>query len=416
MKFYKLISKKQAWASLLLIAAVSFTIFSCSDDDTTVIATEGVEAESAWVASFVQESPSGDIPYITVFETAPAEVTVTNSVELGANTRVDFYGSNVYTMDENAKTITKWDVNKSTLELEPESILSYASTGMAGEYLPFVFLSDDQAFIINVNEGIILDWNPASMEISEVIDVQPNPLNSIDPEADSGTWKAYVVNNKIIIPIEYSKRSCCEFINPEGATIGIYDPINKAIEYKYDNRLLSGKADFKEDTEGNYYHTPLVYNYWASEYFNDNSLPRHTVLKIGSDGNYDSTSGIVLDDLLPLKVTREAVYVSGDNLILAYFNNDWEVPAWDDRYSVFSHVPEMVSINMNTLEVQPFTAFEGYTSVNQAGVIDGIIYLWGFQSQSGVDNTKILREDSFGNYTEITSLKNGWFSSFGKLW
>ncbi|MEM9681559.1 MAG: hypothetical protein AAF901_14650, partial [Bacteroidota bacterium] len=64
-----------------------------------------------------------------------------------------------------------------------------------------------------------------------------------------------------------------------------------------------------------------------------------------------------------------------------------------------------MSINLNTLEVEPFTAFDKYNSVNQHKIVDGSVYLWAFNQESdGTDNTTILRKESFGDYTEITKV------------
>lgn len=410
-------TKRGTWMTMTLIGAISVGIVSCSDDDSTDITPDEAEAESAWLIGVSQDTPTGSVLYMSVHEEMPKDVDVSSAVELGVNTSVSSYGEDVFTVNDNAGTITKWEVNKRTLELSPSALLSVASAGFTGGLPAPLFISETQAFSIDIQEGAAVEWNPETMKVIETINFPPNPLASIDPDAWSVAGEFQVINGKILMPIRYGKTdNCCEFTDGGGAMVGVFDPLTNSVVYNQDPRSVAGHAVLKNDGSGNLYFPPSIYNTTIAEYFNHDNQPFHTILKVNADGSFDPDFELKLDEILPLKITREVTYISGNNLVLVYIDTDYETPGWENRFDFFSAQTHKVSIDLTTKEVQPFTGFDGYNSVNSFVIIDEKQYMHGFNQIDGKWYDTILRENSFGDYSEVSTVSNGFFGAFSRLW
>ncbi|MEM9389691.1 MAG: hypothetical protein AAGA02_04410, partial [Bacteroidota bacterium] len=121
-------NSKRTWTTMLAIGVISFGIYSCDDDDTSI--EQAVEeAESAWVYGFGFDTPSGYVSYMGVYEQIPEQADKATAVELGSSASVFSYGENAFIWDSEAVTMTRWSIDKSSLELSVDAILSLASTG-----------------------------------------------------------------------------------------------------------------------------------------------------------------------------------------------------------------------------------------------------------------------------------------------
>ncbi|MEM1408801.1 MAG: hypothetical protein AAGG59_18600, partial [Bacteroidota bacterium] len=225
LKLIKRINEKQAWKTLLLIATISFGAVSCGDDDDSddeVVIAE--EAEAGWLIGYRTSTPQGLIWYMEVNEELPAETDQSNAVEIGLNGDIFTFNGGVWTWNGDAATITKWEVDRSTLEFSVTGLLSLASSGISGN-APNVFFSDTQAFVSFLAEGLVVEWNPSTMEIIKVHEVDPLP----DLGASFGFYTEQVIyatsDGKIMMPIVFSTpNSTSEFPNPAGAMMAIFDP------------------------------------------------------------------------------------------------------------------------------------------------------------------------------------------------
>lgn len=410
------IDKSISWLSLLLLGLVTCTFTACENDEGE-ITNNGAEAETASLVTFGQDTPGGWVTYMTVFEDAPTKIDIGDAVELGgSSSRVLIHGSDIYSYDPAASTITKWNVDRSSLELNPSSIISFASLGHSDGATPFIS-SDNQAFIFSLNEGLVTEWNPSTMEIIENITVPSNPLAAIHPETSPSTLYGYLLNNSnIALPVWYDQRVCCDYVNPGGAMVAVYNPTSKSIDYKQDSRLISGQDKFVVNDNGDMYQVPVVYNWFIDEYYNESNYPLHSILKFNSNGDYDKSFEFDLEDYIPIKITREVAFISEDNIVCVYYDTTYQAQSWENKYHFFSQPSIKVSINLNTLEVEPFTALDEYNSFFHLNTIDGVNYirtLQQFENQSTL--ATILRENSFGDYTVVTTLE-GYTTSYEKLW
>ncbi|MEM8940052.1 MAG: hypothetical protein AAGC64_11960 [Bacteroidota bacterium] len=420
MKFFKSnkITEYWTWFTMPLVLNISFFTISCNDSDSN-LGPEEEDAESAWLFTIESETPGGDIiNYMDVVSEMPSNADLSGAVEIGTNATIKSFGDYVYTISSGSSTITKWKVNKSTLDLSVEGILSYASSGI-GFTQTNVFFSESQAYLSDLIQGTILEWNPSTMKITSVHNVDP-VIASFPPNLDAWQGNGYVINEKVFWNIRFDQETCCESEFPtDGATIGVFDTETGSVEYKRDARLFIADNIPITDEHGTMYVQPSRMNDMYLNYFNiDNSLfpSPFTVLKLDQTGNFDPNFNLNLGDALPMNWYGRASFIYNDNIVFTSAAFDWEDSfdaAWD-----FWGVEEYysnVSVNMTTKEVVPFTAFSGYESVYTVGTFDGNPYFVAYTP--GYGSTVLLRQNSVNDFTEISSTDEGnLFLVVEKMW
>ena len=166
--------KRRSCLAILSIVFFLVGTTSCKEDD-GVEMDEKQEAMSAWILGYRTETPQGNVYYLEAHEDVPSKTNSANAVELGLNSRIYSYGEHAYTWNGDAATITKWEVEKTTLELSPAGIISFASVGVSGNIAEPAFISETSAYTTRLSEGIVVEWNPSTMEIIQVYDVDPFP-------------------------------------------------------------------------------------------------------------------------------------------------------------------------------------------------------------------------------------------------
>ena len=128
----------------LLTITLTFTFFACNDDDHPEQNLE--EVETATLLSLRTEGADGRIYYMAVYEEIPNEPDLSTMVELGPGFRVYAFGENPYTWDGNASNLTKWNVDRTNLNVSEAEVMSLAGLGISGDLGPPAFFSDEQAY------------------------------------------------------------------------------------------------------------------------------------------------------------------------------------------------------------------------------------------------------------------------------
>ncbi|MEM9720534.1 MAG: hypothetical protein AAGA10_14835 [Bacteroidota bacterium] len=418
-------SKGWVWMRMLLIGIISLSIISCDEDDDDMVDMEPEvqEVESAWVTGYFVGTPQGRVWYLRVDEEVPTEFDASEAVELGFNQRMYSFGENPYVWDSDARTMTKWEVDKTDLSLSPAAIMSLASTGYQSFVAYPAFISETQAFVTNLTEGLIIEWNPSDMTITEVHQVEP--LMSIHEGASVNEFFNYVKGNKIFMPIgQDGPPNCCDINTSNmGATVAVFDVNTKTLEYVKDDRLMSSVFRFVSDESGSFYVQPIDENSWISEYFDfepsDTPSP-HTVLKFNDDGTFDPSFQLNLDEVLDIEVYSEAVLVADNKIVFNYYDsNDGQLaPSYEDSRSLFDEVSaRTVAVDLTTGEVTDFTALSKYDFIIIYNTIDGVNYYVAFTSEvTAFDTSYIVRQDAIDSYTELGTYSNVAAQWVGKLW
>ncbi|MEM6845384.1 MAG: hypothetical protein AAF632_24440 [Bacteroidota bacterium] len=408
---------KSVWLTILLIGMLTVGITSCNDDDDmNDVNPDGNEKENGWFVHFEMDSPSDRIHYMGVYNEIPEKMNPSNAVEIGIGASSMTYGDNVYTVNSSANTITKWEVDRVSLEFSPVGILSIASAGFSNFNEP-VILSENQAFMIDLEEGSIVEWNPTTMEIIESYNVTPNPLIDYEEGSWTQTNTFYPSNGKIFMPVRFGVTDfCCDFSYPGGMMVGVLDPAAKTMEYVTDSRSFAAHVGFVENERGEMFQTPSIYNQITNDYFNHNDPGFFTILKFNADGTYDPNFELKLDEILPIKMLRDISFISGDKIVLAYMDTTKATLSWDDRWDFRHGETIKVVIDMNTLEVTPFAGFEGYDSGGAFRVINGENYHGAIKFVNDQWHSTVFLENSFGNYTEVSNIDGGLYNNLDKLW
>ncbi|MEM8939019.1 MAG: hypothetical protein AAGC64_06715 [Bacteroidota bacterium] len=414
--------KRWTWTTMLL-AATTVGMFSCSDSENDVTPEE--EVETAQLVAFNKNTPNGTIYYMAAYERLPDRLDASQAVELGTEVRTDAFGEHAFTFNPNAGTITKWEFNKVTLEPRPIGILSIASVGFSGNINTKAFVSETQAYVFNLNEGTAVKWNPQSMEITEKITFQANPLVGVHPNSQTDEWavftdNAYVKGENIIIPIAFSlSRVCCDVQQP-GANIAVFNINDNTIKYNQDQRSFANGGRFIFDENENMYVLPERYNPFVNAFYGQNKTNLFTYLKIDDNGGIDPNFGFKLDEALPdITMEWDPMFVRDNKLVTSYFDNTaFRFTSWDTRYDIFSKEGRTVAIDLDTKTVEPFDGYinEGYPTGYVVATIDGVNYHSGIVNSNGVWSASLQRENSFGNHTDLTFNEGGYIRTYAKLW
>ncbi|MEN1783796.1 MAG: hypothetical protein AAGF77_01545 [Bacteroidota bacterium] len=426
-----IIGEIKTWYMILLIFILSTMVISCNGDDNDVnddvaVAPQPDEPEelaSAWAIGYVVATPQGGVWYLNVSEEIPESLNISNSIELGFNKRVSVFGDNPYVYDPDARTFTKWEVNRTDLSASPEAILSLAATGFnpVGNAYP-VYVSETQAFSADLAEGLMIEWNPEDMTITEIFQVEP--LVASQENRNIRTDFPYFKNDKAILPIvEQEPSTCCDFNTTDiGAIVAVFDVNTKTLEYQKDDRLLATRGTFASDENGTFYFGPDDGNSVIVEYFdiNPQDFPSpHTILRLNDDGTIDPNFQLDVDEILEVEVFSQTITILDNKAVINYIDsNDGQFPeSFDNNREIFQTPARTVAIDLTTREVTEFSALEKYDFVAELVTIDSKNYFLAFSSEENpFDTSHYLLQNSVDDYTELGAYNGIAVQLMGMLW
>ncbi|MEH6657350.1 hypothetical protein [Leeuwenhoekiella marinoflava] len=408
--------------AFMFLSMMAIGITSCDNDDKGNPNPGGEEIETAWVIGYRVETPQGRVYYLETHENIPSETNTSEAVELGLNSRIYSYGENPYTWNGDAATITKWEVNKSTLELTAIGIISFSSTGVSGNIAAPAFISETQAYTTNLAEGVVVEWNPSTMEITEVHNVDAFPDLGVDGLLFEFN-KEVTADGKILIPIETNELGfCCDYpAGVAGARTAIFDPETATVTYNIDNRLIgSDNSHYTDPVTGTRYAVPVWGNSLVPAYLNNpETLPNpHSLLKVNNDGTFDASYEYNLDDVLDITLYFGTSFIYDNKIVFTYVGDDYTWGSFDDRYTIlYTGNFKAALVDLETNEVKPFDAFSDYTSARAFGIIDGKPFINASAIDSDGNETGfLLKQNAIDDYTEVTKHVGGDIEHFNKLW
>ncbi|MGD1895059.1 MAG: hypothetical protein ACFB15_31255 [Cyclobacteriaceae bacterium] len=405
-------SKKRAWLTMLLIGILAAGTISCSeeDDDNGAPVDPGTEVESAWMTSYRVGTPNGDVFYLNVSEEIPESFDLSRGIELGLGKSVSSFSEHPYVYDANAKTITKWAVNRSDLSLSVEGILSLAASGFDPDGVVYpAYVSETEAYIADLEEGLIIEWNQQDMTITEVHQVEPITSIQPNPTLFGSEW-IYVSNEKIFYPIrDWGPSVCCEFnTNGLGAIVGVFDTRTNTLTYERDSRILASWNFMPEDENGDFLVSSIEPSAFVPKYFDVDSstLPSFTtLLKFNADGTFDPNFAFDLKEVLDIYAMGSPIAFGNNKAIFTYYDIvDGGLPeSFDDRFQHRQGGVRIVSVDFDTRVASDFTGLAKYNVyVQPTAKIDGTFYhLAGSNDEDGNFISYYLRQDAFDQFTEL---------------
>ncbi|MEM0941316.1 MAG: hypothetical protein AAGI25_16245 [Bacteroidota bacterium] len=407
-------NKKWAWATMLFIGLVAFGITSCSDDENNVTPVEG-EAESAILQVVSVVTPGGSsVQYARVTPEILNEFDISQAVELGTGVSVKAFEDDMFVINSSASTITKYSIDRSSLELKVQDILSFASTGLTSTRT-LVFASSTRAFISDLNEGVILEFNPESMEITTTLNV-PVPVPNAPSNLNVAIFQAFLLNSgKVVWPIDYNAGpSCCDNPVPtEGVpAIAVFDPSTNQLTYKSDPRLPLGNRSFQSG-DGTVYLGAAPWLGFFQNYFGSLPDANYNLIRLDDNGDFEST-GFDAENVLEIDYGGNIQSAQGDEALIRYQNIDAWPESYDDRWNWWGdpafNFDVVVSLSDNTF--RPFNEFDEYTlGVVSIGNVDGQNYYAaytatsiGFEGGDQEQTVDLIRQESFDNFTTVQTI------------
>ncbi|GAA3627338.1 hypothetical protein [Flavivirga jejuensis] len=223
--------------------------------------------------------------------------------------------------------------------------------------------------------------------------------------------------------MNYYIESCCENLFPEeGATVAVFDPSTGTLTYEQDDRLLNAGYWPVTDENGNRYIQPNIENGFFYNYFNidsDEFGSPFVLLKMDQNGSFDSSFEFDYTDAIPdLTYGGRIVYVYDNKIVMNYDEAVW-ADAYDDAWDWWgdTSINHTVSIDMDTKEVTPYTALDGYGTILYRGTFDGSNYFSAYTWDTSINNwvTDVLKQNSVDDFTVVITFEQGPLV-INKLW
>jgi len=390
---------KQIIKYYVLAFIIFASLVSCNDDNTTN--TEQETSETAIVAMLRAITPGGRVYYMGAYSKIPAVLDYTTMKELGTSATVSSYGENVYVWDGNSSALTKYEVTKK-LELNVLDVVSFSSTGLSGGFGLPAFFSETQAYFFALSEGKVIEFNPSTMTITETINVDALD-KSDDPEIGAHAYSNYTSSDgKVILPIGSYPKNPDKFV--QYAEIAVFDPSTKKLTYVKDTRMSMGYDTHAKGNDGSIYYRPSKHTALAEDYTTLKEYPTQGgLLKINSDGSFDSDFFVDLNKILDAHSINSLVYVYDNKAIVQYMDATHVPPAnlgdWYDMPTKFA----LVDLVEGTFE--PFTYFEAFGTVYTVGQVDGVEYYGNLGASSG--KFSLIKQTGPTTFKAVSEVKGG---------
>lgn len=352
------------------LAVFLWGVMSCDKHPNEVNPTTGNGTAPAVIVGNRVNTPGGTVYYMGAYPDVPNEVNYESMVELGSSVTISSFGEHPYVWNGNASTLTKYKV-ADDLTISITDFVSFASTGLGGFFGPPAFLSETQAYFFALGEGKVIEFNPTSMEITEIIDVDPL-VEAGDPDINAITYYSFrTEEGEFLLPVGSIPVDFNKF--PQYALVAVFDPATKSVSYQKDTRMSLGYNNFaKDESSGNLYYRPARNTAQAEDYAKIEGAYPTTggLLKMRNDGTYDPDFFIDLKELVNAHAITSVIYVYGTKAVVQHIDSSWEAPA--DPGEWFKYPRKLALVDLETLDIEyGFAALDQYGTVYSVGEVDG---------------------------------------------
>ena len=357
----------------LVIASVLFVLSGCSDDDTETQPEDPIAALNGIAVTAYVSSGESFPSYLGVFEELPTgELPFSQMIEFGTFVETDVFEGNIYVYNWDAASFSKYEV-ADDLSLSQEGSFSFVNRGITAYLSPTVIYSEDRAFIFDLTNGKLLEWNPSTMTITS-----ESNFETFGSGEQSVVYNYHAVyGDKIILPMQ-DRPFDDGLINPE-RTVALFDVASGSMQYFTDNRVHSA-YQFVMNDDGMAYFTSTRDDIFLRDFGDDankeidnyNTLIRFDV----NAGQFDPNFEVDLSEVLDGEVSH--IYPLNNNeLIIGVGQLPYDAETNSDNF-FFTHKVRLVKLNINTLEVTDFTEIGehvgDYSNANYTRVDGDLIY------------------------------------------
>ena len=392
---------------VFMLAIVVLSMAACEDSDNDI--NTGEEFESAYIMGLRTITPGGTIYYLGAYPEIPASFDLSEMIELGTGMRLSAFGEHAYVWNGNAGTLTKYSVS-SNLTLQVEVVMSFASTGVTGDFGSPAFFSETQAYFFALSEGKIFEFSPETMTITETIDV-PVLASSEDPNATYGPFTPFITQNKVVLPIGYFPDN---FNIPNQAAVAVFDPNSKSLTTNFDDRMAIGDFTFVPSETGEFYYGPSVAAR-VDNYATTNDHPTTGgLLKVNEDGTFDTDFFIDLKALLNAGIVSQIPFVFDNKTPVTYVPETTEFPAeWFETFGLETNTV-LIDVETGTV-IGPYTGLDKYRGWAQpiGGDKSGTVYweAWHFTENGESRIDYLLTQNGLSDWKEVST-----FDGNGQIW
>jgi hypothetical protein len=393
--------------SALAIMCSMFALTSCSSNDSKTDGGEG--SNPAVIAAVRVNTPGGRVFYIGAYDKFPSTLDYKGMTEIGPNATIYSYGEHPYVWNGTASTLTKYNVNND-MKISSADVLSLSGTGVSGTFGSPAFVSETEAYFFALNEGKIIKFNPTTMAITENLAVTPLPLSN-DPAIKTSTYSSYVTSaGKIILPVGATPTDFNKF--PQYAQIAVFDIASKTVSYVKDSRMSMGYDTFAKGNDGTLYYRPSRATALSLDYSTvTGNPPTGLLLKVNPNGTFDSSFSVDLKAALNAHSVNVVAYVHGDKALAQYLDNTFTPPAKPADW--YNAPTKFALVDLKTLKVEPFTAFEKYGTVYSVGTINGVEYYGNITAPNG--KFSLLKQNGAVDFELVSEAIGGSLIFVGKL-
>jgi len=309
-----------------LFLLVPLLVFGCGDSTGAAGAggsgAGGGDCSSAgrsesWAVQTVVQTPDGRTAFIQLVDSPGTEpLDLARAREVPGNGRLYLLDGIAYIGDPEALTVVRTRPGEVALEDDSER-LSFSATGIA--FLPSfaVYISEDEAFLLDAAGGTGYGWSPSEMTLGREIDLSPIRKQGFEPTIET----AVVRDGKIYFVVQQTNALGLEAF--EGLQLGVIDiAAGEISEVTEDLRCVGTRGRLNLAEDGTIY--LLSDNYGATEALGPNAPPTCMLRILPGDDALDPNWQLDMPDLLGGRQASSFIYF-GNGLGYASVIYDEEV-------------------------------------------------------------------------------------------
>ncbi|MDR2283694.1 MAG: hypothetical protein LBE37_10815 [Sphingobacterium sp.] len=338
-------------------------------------------------------TPQGRMYYLGAYPGVPSQVDPQDMTLLGHNVAIYSYGEHPYVWDGTATQLVKYEVGEDNKIVATDSI-GFEAIADGNAFGSVAFVSEEEAYVFFLAAGKVVEFNPATMKVSQQINVDALPLDK-DVTVATNTYYAFVGNDgKILLPVGADPSTFGKF--SDRARVAVFDSKTKSVRYNDDARMTIGYNNFTKDfSNGDLYYRPSKYIARVQDYrAEQRDAVSGGLLRVRSDGTYDPDFFVDLQKVLGAHRIIAVIAVQGKEALVQYIEKDWKMPENPGQW--FDCPTKLAMVDVEALTFRNISSLDKYGTIYPVGEVDGKAYYSNFGAADGKyhfleqDNTTIL--------------------------
>lgn len=175
---------------------------------------DGDSAPPAYLVVNRISTPEGRALFVsTIPELNHGEIDIGRALEIGGFSRVASFGGKFYVFDNESGVVTRYAVDDD-LSVTVDALsdgeparLSFSGIGIQSFSNTIAFVADDRAIYVDVNEDLIVEWDPSAMTITSSVD-GGILREGLTPEST----RPALLDNHLVFPLAWSNSLTFDFV------------------------------------------------------------------------------------------------------------------------------------------------------------------------------------------------------------